>query len=320
MSTAPFPVQQDLTAIAMVFQNQRLIADMVCPRIAPVGSQEAAYGRWNLSEGFTVPNTQVGRTSLPTRVEFNGTQIPIIIPDYALDDLVPNVDVINSELRTIRGVRSADPVKRAVAGLTNLIMLDREIRVANLFTTLGTYLSTHRITLSGTAQFNDFVNSNPINVIMTGLDTCVVRPNIMTIGRPAWTILSQHPKIAQAINASAQNSAVVTRQQVAALFELDEVIVGDAFVNTARKGQAPTLSRAWGKHIVLSYRSPMMAAVDDNIEPTFAITVPFGERVSGSMPQPQYGARGSQLVRVAESVAEVIPAQECGYFIQNAVA
>lgn len=320
MATAPFPVQQDLTAIAMVFQNQRLIADQVCPRVQPVLSQEAKYGRWNLAEGFTVPNTQVGRSSLPTRVEFSGTETPFIIPDYALDDLVPNVDVMNAELSIARGVRGADPVRRAVAGLTNLIMLDREVRVANLFTTLTTYPASQRITLAGTSQFSDFANSNPISVIMAGLDACIIRPNIMTIGRPAWTILSQHPRIAQAVNASAQNTGVVTRQQVAALFELDEVIVGEAFVNSARKGQAANLTRTWGRHICLTYRSPAVSSAVDNLEPTFAMTVPFGERVAGALDQPQYGARGSKLVRVAESVAEVIPAPECGYFIQNAVA
>jgi hypothetical protein len=320
MATAPFPVQQDLTAIAMVFQNQKLIADQVCPRVQSVLSQESKYGRWNLAEGFTVPNTQVGRTSLPTRVEFNGTETPFIIPDYALDDLVPNADLMNAELSIARGIRGADPVKRAVATLTNLILLDREIRVSTLFTTAANYPSTQRIVLSGTSQFSDFTNSNPVSVIMTALDACIYRPNIMTIGRPAWTILSQHPRLAQAVNASAQNTGVVTTQQVAALFQLDEVIIGEAFVNSARKGQTANFSRTWGKHICLTYRSPLVSSTEDNVEPTFAMTVPFGERVAGTIDQPQYGARGSKLVRVAESVAEVIPAPECGYFIQNAVA
>ncbi|EHF7717022.1 phage capsid protein, partial [Salmonella enterica] len=53
---------------------------------------------------------------------------------------------------------------------------------------------------------------------------------------------------------------------------------------------------------------------------TFGFTAQFGSRVSGSIPDPDMGMRGGQRVRVGESVRELIVAQDCGYFFQNAVS
>lgn len=310
MATAPFVVQPQLTAVAMAFQNQELIADRVCPRV-PVARREFKWSRWNFADGFTVPNTRVGRKSFPNEVEFGATEVPGIALDYGLDDVIPYDDIENA-------IPPIDPRARAVETLTNLIMLDREVRVANLFTTLANYSASQRITLSGTSQFND-PNSDPITVIMTGLDSVVQRPNVMVIGRPAWSRLATNPKIVSASLGNNGSNGVARREDVARLFELEEVIVGEAFVNTAAPGPAVSISRAWGKHISLIRRERTFASATGSM-PTFAATFQVGQRFAGTIQESRLGLRGSEVVRVGESVLEVIAAQEYGYFIQNAVA
>ena len=68
MSNAPFPIQPELTAIAIGYRNTRLIADAILPRI-PVGTQEFKYLMYNLADGFTVPDTKVGRKGKVNEVE-----------------------------------------------------------------------------------------------------------------------------------------------------------------------------------------------------------------------------------------------------------
>ena len=73
----------------------------------------------------------------------------------------------------------------------------------------------------------------------------------------------------------------------------------------------------WGKHCALLYVGTDLANAD---QPCFGFTAQFGTRIAGSIAQPTMGLRGSQQIRVGESVKEVISANDAGYFFQNAVA
>jgi hypothetical protein len=192
-TAAPFPIQPDLTAIALMYRNKRMIADQVLPRV-PVGKQDFKYFLHTLADGFTVPDTKVGRRSPPNQVEFTATETTGSTTDYALDDSIPNEDIQNAG-----GVPGADPVAKAVMYTTNLIELDREVRTANLVFGASNYASANKSTLSGTGQWSDYTNSNPISAILTALDGAVMRPNIAVMGRAVYTALIQHPKVLAAI-------------------------------------------------------------------------------------------------------------------------
>jgi len=309
MANAPFPIQPELTAIAVMYKNKGMIADRVAPR-KPVGKQEFKYLKHDMSEGFTVPDTKVGRKSAPNQVEFRATEVTDSTQDYGLDDAIPQADIANAPV-------NYNPLAVATEKLSNLIELDREVRTANLVFTAANYVSSSKQTLSGTSQFSDFTNSDPIGVITAALDSMVMRANKMVIGRAAFTKLSMHPKIVKAFFGTAADSGIATRDFIARLFELEEVIVGESFVNTARKGQAALLARAWGKHIALLN---VDNAADVNSGVTFALTAQFGTRIAGSIPDSDIGLRGGQRLRVGESVKELITAPDLGYFIENAVA
>lgn len=309
MPNAPFPIQAELTAIAIGYRNSRLIADDVLPRI-PVGKQEFKYLEYNLADGFTVPDTKVGRKGKVNEVEFSATEKTDQTDDYGLEDPIPQSDIDNAP-------PNYDPVGRATEGTTDLILLDREIRTAGLVFNANTYGAGNKITLAGASQFSDFANSDPIGVIQAGLDTPLMRPNTLTIGRLAFSVLARHPKICKAIFGNNTDAGIVTRQQLAALFELEEVLVGEAFLNTAKKGQAVAMSRVWGKHIALTYRDKL---VSTRQRMAFGYTAQWRGRLAGSWADKNIGLHGGTRVRVGESVKEKIVAPDLGYFIQDAVA
>ena len=107
------------------------------------------------------------------------------------------------------------------------------------------------------------------------------------------------------------------KEALAELLEIDEVIVGTGWVNTARKGQAPNYVRVWGKHAALLSVSLMAA---QTMQPTFGFTAQWGTKIAGEIPEQKAGLRGGTRVRVGESVQEVITCTDAGYFFQNAVA
>ena len=83
--------------------------------------------------------------------------------------------------------------------------------------------------------------------------------------------------------------------------------------------QPAVINRVWGKHCALTVKDPLAATPMAN-RITFGFTVPYGTRVSGSIPEPKMGLRGSQRVRVGEAVKELITAADVGYFLENVVA
>lgn len=310
MALAPFPIQPELTAIAIGYRNSALIADEVLPRVQ-VGKQEFKYLKYDLADSFTVPDTRVGRTSRPTEVSFAATEVTSACNGYGLDDPIPQSDIDNAP-------PNYNPLGRSTEVLTDLILLAREQRTANLvFNTASYTASTNRTQLSGTSQFSDYTNSNPITALLAGLDACVMRPNILILGQAVWSKLRQHPKVTQAVFGVNGTSGIITREQLAQALEIEEVQVGQGWANTAKKGQTASLSRLWGKHAAAIYRDRL---ADTNRGTTFGLTAQWGERVSGSIPDEDIGLKGGQRVRVGEYVKELVTATDLGYFWEDAVA
>ena len=305
----PFPTDPALTAIALAVKNEAMIADLVLPRVA-VGKREFKYYEYDMAEGFTIPDTRVGRKGRPSQVEFSMTEATASCEDYGLDDAVPQDDIDNAP-------PNYDPRGRAVEGIANLILLDREVRAAGAVFDAATYPVGHKETLAGTDQFSDFTGSAPIKVVSEALDVPIMRPNVAVIGQQAWTILRQHPEIVKATHGNSGDKGMAARQAVAEMFELEELIVGQGWVNTARRGQAANYQRVWGKHIALLHRD---RNADTRQGATFGLTAQFGGRVAGSWQDRNIGLRGGEMVRAGESVTELITAPHLGYFLENVVA
>jgi hypothetical protein len=318
MSTTAFPINPELTAVAIAYRNTEdsLIADSVLPRVPT--AMKFKYTKYDPAQGFTVPQTKVGRKSEPNMVDFGGTDVNDECVDYGLDDLIPNSEIQAWEaMPKPASGGPIDPKQLSTMFLTNLIQLDREVRVANIIFNASNYVAGQQQTLSGTSQWSDYANSNPLSALLTALDVPLVRPNKMVIGRAAWTGLRQHPKVVQAIYKSQQGAGTISREQLAELLEIEEIIIGSAMVNTARKGQTATYNRTWGKHCALIYSNTQAAM---NGQPTYGFTAQFGTKIAGSIPEQKAGLRGGERVRAGESVKEVICAPEAGYFFQNIVA
>ena len=309
MSKAPFPIQPELTAVAIAYRNRKMIADAVLPRVI-VGTQEFKYTKGNLADGFSQLDDTVGRKSQPNQVSWSETEVTDSTVDHALDDPVPQADIDNAPA-------GQDPLKKSVEFTTNLIELNREVRTAGLVFDPNQYGAANKTTLSGTSQWSDFVNSDPVSAILASLDAMVMRGNLLVLGRATATKLFTHPKLCKAVFGNNTDAGIVNRQQVAALFELDDVLVGEGWVNTAKRGQPVNMQRVWGKHASLIYRDQL---ADASRGTTFGFTAQFGGRIAGAIQDMDIGMRGGQRVRAGESVKEVITVNDLGYFFQNAVA
>lgn len=314
LTAAPFPVTPQLQAISLAYRNNTLIADQVLPRV-PVGLQSFKYMSYPKGQLMTLTETRVSRKGKPNEVEFTGTEVTASTNDEALDDGVPMSDI---ELAAKQGL--PDPLGQAVEGLTDLIALKREVRTADLVFGAANYAAANKNTaLAGNKLWSDFVatHSDPVADIMAGLDVCIMRPNVAVMGNAVASVLRRHPAILKAYNGNAGDTGIVPLQFLADLFDLEEVLVGQGWVNTAKKGQAVNLARVWGKSFSLIYRNKL---ANTQRGATFGLTAQYGQRIAGSEYDKNIGMRGGQMVRVGESVKELLMANDLGYLITDCIA
>ncbi len=304
----PYPNDPRLTGIAIAFRNGEMIADRVMPRVQ-VGKTTFKWNEYDFAEGITVPVTIVGRKGRPTEVEFTAIERTGGTEDHGLDDVVPNDDIAD-----VPAGSGIDPLGQATEGLTNLIALGREIRVANLVQDDANY--NHSDILTGTDKFDDPA-SDPSQTILDAISTPLARPNIAVTSLAVYNKLRKNVALVQAITGNDSGKGIVSAQQLAAYFELDEILVGTGWVNTAKPGQTPVYARVWGKSFALLRRAPIVSAKG---EPSWGFTAEFGSRVAKSIPEPKTGLRGAVRVRVGESVGEIIQSKEAGYLLEEVIA
>lgn len=317
MSLAPFTVSTTATAVAVAYTQSNLVADLVLPRV-PVATQRFSYNVYNKEDGFTVPETEVGRKGKPNELEFGSKELTEQTVDHGLDTPIPNADVQNWEGARANGNTTlVDPRLRATRALTQAMLTRREKRVADIVTNVANYGTDNRIVLSGTSQWSDYAASDPSRAIPDVLDGMLMRPTDVVMGRRVWSYLSRHPKICAAVFKNGTNNGLVTREQFAELFELPNApIIGEGWLNTAAKGQPVNMQRIWGNDCLFFHRD-MNADTEYGV--TFGFTAQFGDRVAGSIVDPDLGIRGGERQRVGESVKELIIAADLAYLFKNAV-
>lgn len=308
--TAPFPVTPELTAIAIAYRNPdvALVADEVMPRVKPVGTREFRYTVYDLS-AFDRPNTLVGRKGRPNEVSMGAKEETAAVEDYGLDDPIPQDDIDQA------AKMGHNLPGESTEYIMNLVKLDRECRVAGIVQDAGNYADHCTQTLTGDKQWND-PSSAPLDALLDALDAPFMRPNTMIINQTVWGRLRRHPQIVKSVY-PLSGEGTVTRQQFAELLEIQNLIVGTARVNNARKGQKTALTPAWGKHCALLY---LDRTADTRRGVTWGMTVPYGTAVAGSLPDPNIGLRGGLVVRSGESLKELVTARDAGFLFKNCVA
>jgi len=318
MVARPFVVSPVLTAVAIGFHNPdyTLIADSVLPRV-PVGGDTFKWLEYPIDEALTVPETSVGRRGRVNTVEFNATERGGATKDYGLGNPIPQTDIDQAAARRKAGLSNYDPELHATAYLTNLVLLDREVRVAKVAQDSSNYVPGQVQTLAGTAQFSDYTNSDPIAVITGAIDSGLVRFNRCTMGFAVWQKLRSHPHLVNAVRGNVTGRGIITREEFRQLFELQELNIGESWVNTARKGQAANRQRVWGKNIAFHFIDRQATPETGGL--TWGFSPQFGGRIAGTVMDSDVGLKGGREIRVGEQITELVVAKAAGALIQNAV-
>lgn len=185
------------------------------------------------------------------------------------------VYALHHDIEEQRSANEIDPISSddaAVLLLTQQAKQFREIQLKSVAFGTGKWTGmTDQAGVSGSPSTNEFKQWNdsaatPVKNI-TDFSTLLkkstgVRPNTLAMGRQVWDALKTCPDILDRIKYSSGNSnpALVTRQAVAALFEVNEILISDVAKVTSLEGAATaTFDFVIGKEFVL-FHKPRVAA------------------------------------------------------------
>lgn len=209
--------------------------------------------------------------------------------------------------------------------VTSRIMLGRELAMKTLATTAANYAAGNTVTLVGTQQWNDYVNSDPIANLRTGKSTIHSRifmePTLAVVPYQVMTILEDHPDFLERIKYSER--AIFSPELLSAVLGIGSVVVPGCGFNSANEGQPATLGYVWGKDVILAW-VPARAGLRI---PAFGYEFTWGSQFVDRWREEQ---RVSDLIRVRRRYDLKITAQGdagtadagkaiAGYLIKTAV-
>lgn len=307
MSNAPFTIDPLRTGIVLAYKNMEYIADQALPRL-PTTMRNYKYTLYNKADRFTIPDTTIGRKGKVNEVEFGATELTSMVIDRGLSDPIPQAD-IDAAANT-----DVDPLSDAAESVTDLIMLDREVRVAGIVMSASNYATSTAI--SGTDQWDDPA-SDPIVQLFDAINTPFMVCNTLVLGRNAANALRKNPAVIKAFNGTLGDSGLVPLSFLEQLLDI-RILVGRARKNTANPGQTLTLADVWGTNAALYYLSPT-AKVNKGV--TWGWTAEFKTREASTrqLAKGEFGLDGGISVLVGERLDEKVVCTDCGHILTTVI-
>ena len=172
----------------------------------------------------------------------------------------------------------------------------------------------------------DEANSTPIEDVRAGITAVQgltgFRPNKMVIGREVYDALVDHPDIVGRIDrGQTSGPAIALRDSLAALFEMDEILVMDAIENSAVEGATNSHAFIGGKHALLLYAPPSPGIMVPSAGYTFAWSGLLGGGAIGTrIKRMRMEPEASDRIQIEMSFDQKKVAADLGYFFLDAVS
>lgn len=197
-----------------------------------------------------------------------------------------------------------------------LLLLNYDKRIAELFTDTSNYFSSdYYETLSGTAQWSDYVNSDPEGNVEDAREQVALgaaEPNTIAIPVKVWRKIRRHPSIRALMKE--QDSRQLTEDGFPARLWGMKAVYPGARQNTAMPGVSEVIERIWGHNVWIGVVNPRPS----KRTMSFAYTL----RAQGMLVETyEDKPKKSDVVRVQHQISdERIVANTAGYLIKDVIS
>jgi len=297
-----------LTQLSIAYQPQDFIADRLFPRITNLSKPTGIYYEFGKEKFGPYPNTLRAPGTRAREVEWKLTKKQYETQPYALLGKVTEED---------RKAQDA-PVEldqNTVENTTELILLDRELRVKSLVTNTANYDPAHVITNAAGNEWNGGTPSSPYDQIEQAkeiLRSKGIVANTVLLSSDAYQAAKKHADVKDSIKyTQAAGPGNITPSLLAQLFGVQTVLVGGSIYNTANAGQTPNLVDLWEDYAWVGYVAPRPGLR----QMTFGYTF---EHQARQVRRWYEADKRTDFFEVSEEVDERIVAPDAGVLIVNA--
>jgi hypothetical protein len=309
----PTAVHQNtfLTNMSLQYANDEFIGERLMP-VVPVEKRSDSYATYDKRDRFNAPDDTIGPDGDAAEVTEGRSSGNYSVTDRALMNHIP-----------VETIENQDPVFDEMLDLTEAVRsglaIKREIRIATLLTTAANYPTGNKVTLSGSDQWDSSAGGDPIKVIQTATAALFRGPNPTRLvgftSIEVFNALVRHVSLLDLFKYTRQG--LITSQQLAALFGLDDLLVGAARYDTANSGQTASYSRIWGKHFGILRVAVRPSRRSAHFGTTFQLNT---DPHAFNWFDPRKGKAGANYVKIGWSDDHKIVASDTGYLISDAIA
>lgn len=304
-------VDSVLTDLSIKYLNEEMIWPGIMP-VIKVGKRSDKFDKYTKEDSYRLSDDKIGPKSMPNEIDWGVSTDNYSVKDHALGDWLPQETIDNSDT-------PLQPEMDTNDFLNMQLDIAQEKRVSDVIFAAASYPTGNKVQLAGTSQWGGSADA-PISDIMTAIETCFMRANILVFGVDTWLKFRQLPEILDAVKATTRYQGspggLATASEVAALFEVEQVLIGRGRYITSKLGQTATYARLWGKHCSALHvvKSPGIKSI--------AFGATFAEMLKQTQRDfdPKRGVKGAHYIKVAWNSDEKVIASDLGYFIQDAVA
>jgi len=304
----PDPV---LGRIALGYKNEDAVNERIVP-VVNVTDRKGKYPSWGL-ESFRIQDTRRAPRTKANATDFKVTWLPYDLEEHALD--FEYEDKEKEEYEKI-GPRALFNMERdGVKTTEDQLQLGREKRAGDLLRDV----SLPGVTLAGTAQFNDYTNSDPV-AIARQARRAIRRAtgkimNTVLLPFDVDDVLLEHPKLKGFIGT--QNEQFVTEDLIRRVFRVQNVITASQIYNLGTD-EAPVFADVWGRDIIFAY-------VNTNPRPNqreLSFAYNFRYRADDGNPALRWRDNNTEtnIVRLKYEEKIRIVAPGAGYVVREAIA
>jgi hypothetical protein len=247
-------LDQYLTNYSIIYRNEDFVGGRLFPDF-PVSKQSNRYPIFGF-ERFKSYNTE----RAPGEAANESPSWRMSNDEYYCDGKAQK-EILPDELRAQWEI-TPGPEILTTEKLADIIDKERELKIVNLILSSALVPST---TLAGTGQWSDFQNSDPVAALIAQRVTihkaCTKMPNTLVLGYEVWAQLIQHPIILDRFKNFSLPLGYPTDQQLAGLFQVNNLIVAKCFQDSQPQGLPHVLTYIWGKNAILAYVPPAAGAM-----------------------------------------------------------
>lgn len=284
--------------ISIKYENKKFIHAEVFP-VVPVKKESDLFRVYD--RDFRLPETLRANKGKALEADFKVSTSSYLLAQHALKDYVSDRDKENYDIHDLR--------KDTTENLTDKIMLRMEKSVADLFTTTSW---SNNVSLASTAQWDDNTTvSNPIPLMDTAATTILEASGQVAgyaiIPHSAMIAAKNHTSIIDRIK---YTSIDITPNMIAGLFDMAQILVPKAVIDSSAEGVAASISALWTDNVFVGYKPPKASILKPSSGYIFKNAIPMVKRWRDE-------ERASEAIEVNAMYDAKVVASLSGYLIRD---